>query len=218
MKVGKVKKGRRSRAEARQEILDRAVEFLWEHPFRDISVARLMTHTSIGRSAFYVYFRDIHQLAEILLGQVREAIEQAIKPWLAGTGEPVPALVTSLQGLVTVCVEHGPIIRAVAEATSTSAELEGLWSEFLGGFDRAVETRVRAEQRAGRIGAMDARAMARALNRLDAAHLIDSFGRHPQPDPDQVAQTLTTIWISTLYGPEKLNNAPLSVMLNEMST
>ena len=114
--------------------------------------------------------------------------------------------------------EHGPIIRAVAEATSTSAELEGLWSEFLGGFDRAVETRVRAEQRAGRIGAMDARAMARALNRLDAAHLIDSFGRHPQPDPDQVAQTLTTIWISTLYGPEKLNNAPLSVMLNEMST
>ncbi|UCD53147.1 MAG: TetR/AcrR family transcriptional regulator [Phycisphaerales bacterium] len=199
------KKGRRSRAEARQEILDRAVDFLWDHSFREMTVARLMDRTSIGRSAFYVYFRDTAHLAEALLGQVQTTLEQAISPWVAGVGEPVTAMCESLRGEVEASVRVGPIMRAVSEAAATDAHLERLWNDFLEAFDRAVEQRLRAEQRAGRVGPLDAAATARAMNRLDAAYLIDSFGRHPQADPDQVHKVLATIWISTVYGREKLD-------------
>jgi AcrR family transcriptional regulator len=199
------KKGRRSRAEARQEILDRAVDFLWDHPFREMTVARLMELTTIGRSAFYVYFRDTSHLAEVLLGQVQTTLEQAINPWVAGVGEPVAAMYESLRREVEACVQVGPIMRAVSDAAATNASLERLWNDFLEDFDRAVEQRLRAEQRAGRVGPLDAQATARAMNRLDAAYLIDSFGRHPQADPDRVLKVLATIWISTVYGREKLD-------------
>ena len=85
------------------------------------------------------------------------------------------------------------------------SRLERLWKDFLEEFDRAVELRLRAEQWAGRVGPLDATATARAMNRLDAAYLIDSFGRRPQADPDRVHKVLATIWISTLYGREKLD-------------
>jgi AcrR family transcriptional regulator len=205
MKTGAAKKGRRSRAEARQEILDQAVEFLGDHAFRDMTVSRLMDQTSIGRSAFYAYFRDTAHLAEVLLGQVQTALEQAISPWVAGAGEPVAAMYESLRGEVDVCVQVGPIMRAVSDAAATNASLERLWNNFLEDFDRAVEQRLRAEQQAGRVGPLDTQATARAMNRLDAAYLIDSFGRRPQADPDRVHKVLATIWISTVYGREKLD-------------
>jgi AcrR family transcriptional regulator len=202
MKADRRRKGRRTRAEARQEILDRAVDFLWDHPFREMSVARLMDQTSIGRSAFYMYFRDTGHLAEVLLSQVQATLDQAIRPWVAGVGEPVATLYESLRGEVEVCAQVGPIIRAVSDAAVTNASLERLWNDFLEDFDRAVEQRLRAEQRAGRIGPLDAQATARAMNRLGAAYLIDSFGRRPQANPDRVHKVLATIWISTVYGRE----------------
>jgi AcrR family transcriptional regulator len=199
------KKGRRSGDEARQEILDRAIDFLWEHPFREMTVARLMDLTTIGRSAFYVYFRDTGYLAETLLGQVQETIDEAINPWVAGVEEPVAALYESLRREVEVCVQVGPILRAVSEAAVTNPHLERLWNDFLEDFDRAVELRLRAEQEAGRVGPLDAAEIARAMTRLEAYYLIDAFGRRPRADPARVHKVLATIWISTVYGREKLN-------------
>ena len=46
----------------RAEILDAALEFLWSHPFRDMTVNTLMATTSISRSAFYRYFEGIAKL------------------------------------------------------------------------------------------------------------------------------------------------------------
>jgi hypothetical protein len=152
-----------------------------------------------------VYFRDTGHLAEVLLGKVQRTLGQAISPWVAGVGEPVAALYESLRGEVEVFAEQGPIIRAVSEATTTNAHLERLWEDFLGEFDRAVELRLRAEQRAGRVGPLNAWETAQALNRLDAAYLINSFGQRPQADPDRVLEVLTTIWVSTLYGRERLD-------------
>ena len=51
----------------RVEILQAALDFFWCHPFRELTVAGLMSGTSAGRSAFYRYFDDPYDLIEPLL-------------------------------------------------------------------------------------------------------------------------------------------------------
>ena len=45
----KIVKSDRTRA----AILNAALDFLWTHPFRDMTVASLMESTGVSRSAFY---------------------------------------------------------------------------------------------------------------------------------------------------------------------
>jgi len=58
----------------RTAILNAALEFLWTHPFRDMTVAELMSITGIGRSAFYQYFKDLYEPMETLLQGVQTMV------------------------------------------------------------------------------------------------------------------------------------------------
>ena len=56
--VPRIGKAERTRA----AILDAALEFIWSHPFRDMTVNVLMASTGLSRSAFYPYFKDLHEV------------------------------------------------------------------------------------------------------------------------------------------------------------
>jgi TetR/AcrR family transcriptional regulator, ethionamide resistance regulator len=191
---------RHTAEEARREIADSAVRFLWGHPFRDLTIAELMAGTALSRPAFYQYYHDLHDLLESLLREIEAVMRQAANPWILGEGEPIAALRTSLAGVVQTCVDHGPIFRAVAEAAPLDARLEAAWSAFMGRWDDAVSARIAAHQAAGLVRALDARRMANALNALDAAVLFAEFGTPPQGDPEAVLDTLHAIWVGALYG------------------
>jgi len=107
---------RHSPPEARREIVRSATLFLWEHPFRDLRIGDLMAGTTLSRPAFYQYFTDLHHLIETLLGEVETVMHETANPWISGEGEPVSALRESLEGIVRVSVDHGPVFRAVSEA------------------------------------------------------------------------------------------------------
>jgi AcrR family transcriptional regulator len=199
------KKPHRSRRhlpdEAQQLIRQSAVRFLWERPFRDLTVAELMAGTEFSRPAFYQYFGDLHGLIESLLHDVEAIMHQTANPWISGEGEPITALRVSLMGVVRTCVEHGPIVRAVSEAAPLDERLERAWSAFMGRWDDAIEARIKAQQRSGLIAKpLDAARTANALNALDAAVLISEFGRRPQGNPHAVLETLHRIWVGALYG------------------
>jgi AcrR family transcriptional regulator len=183
----------------RSAILDGAQEFLWTRPFREMTVAELMSITGVGRSAFYQYFKDLHELMETLLQGVAEAIFEATDPWFNGEGEATVLLTQSLAALVKVCYEHGPIFRAVAEASTTDEQLESMWADFLTAFDDAVSEQIEQHQAEGLIPKFDARPVAIALNRLDVSLFIHAFGRHPRSNPEPVREAITRIWMSTLY-------------------
>ena len=184
----------------RAEILDATLEFLWSHPFREMSVGTLMASTTHSRSAFYLYFHDMHELMETLLLDLEEAILSVAAPWFMGTGDVVPLLEESLAGLVRIGYERGPLLRAVADAAPTDERLDRAWSEMLGRFDDAVTARIEADQVQGLIPAFDARPIAVALNRLDAFTLIQEFGRRPRNRPEPVRDAIMRIWTATLYG------------------
>ena len=188
----------------RAAILDTALEFIWSHPFRDMTVNALMAETGLSRSAFYQYFDDLHDLMESLLEILQDEIFAATGSWFTGVGDPIVFLKESLAGLVEVCYRLGPILRATVDAAASDKRLEKAWLEFMGEFDDAATTRIEADQQQGLIPNFDAHPVAFALNRLDAYTLSEAFGQRPRKKPEPVLAALIRIWVSTLYGSEWL--------------
>ena len=114
----------------------------------------------------------------------------------------------SLSGLVKVCYQRGPLIRAVVDAAPMDARLERARNNFLKVFDDAVAERIEEHQAAGLIEKFDARPVAIALNRMDVGVMIHHFGRRPRGNPDHVYRSIMRIWISTLYGRNPRSSAP----------
>jgi AcrR family transcriptional regulator len=200
--VPKIVKSERTRA----AILDAALEFIWSHPFRDMTVDSLMTSIGLSRSAFYQYFNDLHDLMESLLDMLRDEVFVVAQPWFTGVGDPVALLNESLAGVVGFGYQRGTIMRAIDDAAATDKRLEKAWLQFFGQFDDAVTIRIEADQEQGLIPNFDARPVAIALNRLDAYTVIEAFGQRPRRQPEPVREAWTRIWISTLYGSEWLGN------------
>ena len=186
----------------RAAILNAALDFVWSHPFRDLTVTTLMASTSVSRSAFYQYFNDLHEVMEALLTMLEEEIFTVVEPWLAGVGDPVVLIGETLAGLVDVCYQRGPFLRAITDAASTDPRLEEVWLQFLAGFDDAGTARIEADQEQGLIPGFEVRPVAFALNRLNVYTLLQAFGQHPRKQPEPVQEALARIWISTLYGAE----------------
>ena len=186
----------------RTEILNAALDFIWTHPFRDMTVISLMASTGVGRSAFYQYFKDLHEVMETLLETVKVEIMAITGPWFTGVGDPVVLLNESLVGLVDVCYRRGPILRAIDDAAAIDKRLEKAWAQFFGEFNDAACARIEADQKQGLIPDFAARPVAIALNHLDAYTLIEAFGRHPRSKQEPVREALARIWVSTLYGSE----------------
>ena len=184
----------------RAAILDAAFDFLWSRPFRDMTVNSLMATTSISRSAFYRYFEDIHGLMEALLTRLECEILEGVSPWLSNDGDPVALLYESLAAEVRICYRHGPFLKAVSDAAGTNAQLEDEWNWFFDRFDDAVIERIAADQELGLIEPFDPRAVATALNRVDASMYVRAFGQRPRSRPEPVLDAIARIWISTLYG------------------
>lgn len=199
--TARVRRSERTRA----EILSAAFEFLWSRPFREMTVNSLMASTMVSRSAFYQYFRDLHELMETLLVTLEEEILAGAEPWLLGVGDPVALLNDSLDELVRVCYRRGPFLKAVADASTSDKRLEDAWNGFLGRFDDAVSARIAADQASGMIADFDPRPIAVALNRLDAYTFIQAFGKRPRSQPEPVKEAIKRLWISSLYGAKLLD-------------
>ena len=186
----------------RTAILNAVLDFIWSHPFRDLTVQALMASTGVGRSAFYQYFTDLHEVMNTLLLMLQGEIFDAAKPWVTCVGDPVVLVNEAIAGLVQIAYHRGPIYRAFSDAAATDDRSEKAWRHFLDGFDDAACARIEADQKQGLIPDINARPVAMALNRLDAYTLIEAFGQHPRNEPDPVREALAWIWVSTLYGSE----------------
>ena len=206
--IPRIGKSERTRA----AILDAALEFIWSHPFRDLTVKSLTTSAGLSRSAFYQYFDDLHDLMETLLDMLKGEVMAVTGPWFTGVGDPIALLNESLVGLVEVCYRLGPILRATDDAAASDKRLEHAWAQFVKQFDDAVTTRIEADQAQGLIPDFDARPVAIALNRMDAYTFIQAFGQRPRSKPEPVREALARIWISTLYGSEWLGSGPSNLV------
>lgn len=171
-----------------------------------MTVNSLMATTSITRSAFYRYFKDVHELMENLLMRLESEILEGASPWFSDDGDPVALLYESLAAEVRICYRRGPFLKAVSDDAGNNARLEAAWNGFLDRFDCAVGERIAADQELGLIEDFDPRPVATALNRVDAYTFIRAFGQRPRSRPEPVLDGNARVWISTLYGQQWATN------------
>lgn len=185
-----------------REILNAAEEFLRERPFREMTVEAVMNRTGLKRPAFYVHFRDRHDLALRVVEDLGRELSEMVDRWLVGSDLHNDAR-AAFEGLTEVYVQHGAVLTALADAAGGDAQVEAAYGAMVQRFIDATAKRFGADQAAGLISPdIDIEETARALVWLDERYLTQSLGRTPQADPKRVAEVLYRIWISTLYGNE----------------
>jgi AcrR family transcriptional regulator len=188
-----------------QSILDAALDYLWTKPYRSLTVNELMSMAGSSRSAFYRYFDDLPTMMEHLLNEFKEKIMATTGAWLNEEGDPILQLEKSLENLVRICYQYGPILRAVTDAAPANERLEKAWTNFVKNFDDAVSQRIEHQQKAGLIKPFDARPIAIALNRMNADLVRHHFGRRPRTNQISVRDAIIRVWVATLYGDSALD-------------
>lgn len=180
-------------AQTREEIIESAHAFLWERPFRDLTVARLMDGTSVGRSAFYIHFSDRYELVAALLAEVDRELTRVTPEITPGDGYG-EAFRKNLAGSIEVWTRHGPVINAISDASAHDERLEHLYRSWF--IQRSVErvlNLVVAAQRVGRLPyEIDATEHATLTTLMATAYLNDRLGRLPQAPAGLVTEALTT--------------------------
>ena len=189
---------REQRQGTRREILAAADRFLRERPFRELSVEVVMAETGLTRTAFYRHFDDVTELVLRLLDELGSEVYPIAQRWgeNAGSDYPKPAL-EGLQAIVDFFARNGPLIRAIAEAAVTDEQIERAYRGALEGFVEITTVTLDRLVQLGQLDVPDTRAMARALNLMNQAYLLDEFGGGTG-DPRLALETLTTIWLRAL--------------------
>jgi AcrR family transcriptional regulator len=165
-----------------------------------------MRRTKIGRSAFYVYFASIHELAAVFVHELSAEIETVmVASWYNVEGDPIDRIRAMIRGGVEFWETNGPMIRALEEASWHDDNLRVAFRDEIGLRPTVLTTEaILRDQAKGLIGPMDAREMSVALNRFNLTYLNDRFGnsrRKGKPtDRDAAIEVLTRVWTATLYG------------------
>jgi AcrR family transcriptional regulator len=160
-----------------------------------------MQRTQIGRSAFYAYFKDIHDLAETFVYEIARGVEASGADWLNYEGDTIERVRSGLRNGAEFWRINGRMIRALTQASSRDKRLRRLWhTEVAMRPVTLVAEAILRDQAAGLIGPMDADEMSRALNRFNLMYLNDCFGSNRRSDVAKVVETLERVWLGTLYG------------------
>jgi TetR/AcrR family transcriptional regulator, ethionamide resistance regulator len=191
---GGTRRRRRSPAEAEREILAAAERFLRERPLRELTIDEVMAGTGLSRPAFYVYFRDRHDLVLRLISEIGAELFEMADRWLKG-GQ----MRAAVDGIVAVYAQHGPVLRAISDAAVDDPDVENAYHGLVQRFIDATAEHIRTEQRAGRAEGMVARRTAAALVWMNERYLSMCLGGAKQVRPRDVAETLNQIWTRTLY-------------------
>jgi AcrR family transcriptional regulator len=197
---GPARRRRRTPQVAEAEIIAAAEAFLRERPFRELTVDEVMRRTDLSRPSFYVYFTDRHQLVLRVVEHLGTELFTMSDRWLSGSGEGPDLARQALDGVVAVYVEHGPVMRALADAAADDPGVEQAYTALVQSFVDATARHIEREVAAGRILPLGAHETAKALVWMMERYLILSLGREPATPPQAVADTLATIWNRVLYG------------------
>lgn len=191
---------REQRESTRARILEAARELLEERSWSDLTVGLITQRTGLTRSAFYKHFGDRVSVLRALLEDLSIELEAVPDPWQSGEDDPPELLRAAIRGLVQTFVEHGRLLRAIADEATQDAEFAGLYAELGGRLSAGVAARIAADVEAGRSAVNDPVEVGAAMVWMNERFLMMRFGRRPLGDPERCSAALEEVWIRTVYG------------------
>lgn len=197
---------RRSRQDARAEILEAAEDALGSLDFSALTVDEVMSRTGMTRSAFYHYFTGLDEVVVGLLERFEHDVRDSVDPWLKGEvedGDPIEATTVRLTAMFEALTRHRASFSAVVQASGGYPRVYEQWQRrVLGYFIDLTEGFIRREVARGRSRVDDPYGVARALILMNNAVLNDGLLQPNPPDPAGEARVVARIWNAAIYGTE----------------
>ena len=160
-----------------------AEALLRERSFRELTVDEVMRRTDLSRPSFYVYFRDRHALILRVVEHIGAELRTMSQRWYTGAGDGPAHAREAMEGFVEVYAEHGPVLRALADAAADDPEVERVYGGLVQSFVDVTAHHIEEEIEAGRVLPLDAEETARALVWMMERYLNRSLGRRPADTP-----------------------------------
>jgi TetR/AcrR family transcriptional regulator, ethionamide resistance regulator len=180
-----------------------AERLLEERSLGEISVDDLARGAGISRSSFYFYFSSKDAVVLTLIDRMVDeathsrdrALERLSKDPVAGWRETIKIFYRTLGS-------HRAVIRAASDLSATNAEARTLWAQIMEGWTVHVIERIEAErERGAAVSGTEPRALATALLQMNERVMRAIFVEEtPAVAEDQVIDTLSHIWLSSIYG------------------
>ncbi|MEU0493919.1 TetR/AcrR family transcriptional regulator [Mycobacterium sp. NPDC006124] len=189
--------GRRSAVRQRkgdvreQQILDAAEDLLATHGFARMTVGDIAAATGITRAALYFYFASKQDVVTALVARATVLLEQKSESLRDDTAAPEAVFATALGRTAELWREHGAVMRAAVDLSSTVTEIDQLWTRTADVFIDAIAGTLRRAGVSPGDGPGDAQALARAL-----CWMIErSFYQAARVSPDEIEQARQTCLI-----------------------
>jgi AcrR family transcriptional regulator len=168
--------------------------------FAELKVEEIAGRAGISRPAFYFYFRDKRELLMRLTEEVAELLYAQAEAWWSGDADGPTELREALIRVISLYGEHGPLLRAVVEASAYDEAVAGFWRALVGRFVLATRQRIEDEQASGRISALPPEQTAFALCWMTERACYQQIVRGGDLDDPQFLEALVRAWVGTLYG------------------
>jgi AcrR family transcriptional regulator len=187
---------RQQREETRRQILDAAIEFLRERPYRELSVDALMARTGHTRTLFYRHFDDVPSLILALIQDVGAELVQTAQEW-AAVEEVGPGVARRrLAAFVDFHTRNAGLVAATVEASHHDDAVQKAYEAMVEGFVALTARAISARTETGELAPLDEPEIARALIRMLNGYLCDP---RRTDDPERALEAITTIWARTLF-------------------
>jgi len=204
---GRSTRGRRSARpsgdDREQAILATAEHLLEERAFADISVDDLAKGAGLSRPTFYFYFKSkeavLLTLLEPMIAHADAEFDGAVQ---RPPADPRRACRNVIKAFFTAFSSHRAVARAGTEALATSSELRAVWSGFMQKWIDQTAAMIAAERKRGAAPeTIPAADLATSLNQMNERTMMAALSAEtPAVDEDRVVDTLTHIWVTSIYG------------------
>jgi AcrR family transcriptional regulator len=189
-------------ADLRDRILAATRELLRDRRFDTLSVAEIISAAAVSRASFYFYFTSKQA---VLADLVRQAVSQgheAAQPWVDAEQDPIAAIRSGVSAGARLWRDNAGVLMAIVESWGSDDDLRTLWLDQMDTFTEATAARIAAEpETLERLRGVDLRATAASLTWLgERLYYLAAAGVPPFDDETVLVDTLTNVWISTLYG------------------
>jgi AcrR family transcriptional regulator len=173
------------RSQARGRIAAATERLLAEHPYRELSVDRVMAEAGLSRTVFY---RHYDGLPEVVL-ELFEAVAAELATELEA-GD----LRGTIEAAVRAFAVHGPLMRAVDQAAGHDAGIERVHRAVVDRFTARMAEQLQERMDEGRVRPGDAYELARALNLMNHRYLLETVARDPAFDRERAVAALLAVW------------------------
>jgi AcrR family transcriptional regulator len=177
-----------------QAILATAERLLEERGFSGISVDDLAKGAGLSRPTFYFYFKSKPVIARAdseFDGAVQRLPADPRRVWRNG-----------IKAFFNAFSSHRTLARAATEAVATNSELRSVWLGFMQKWIDQTAAMITAERARGAAPeTIPAADLATSLNQMNERTMMAALSAEtPAVDEDRVVDTLTHIWVTSIYG------------------